>query len=133
MIPHLYDLAPDGTGMLCLQGITGDMVVLEFGCFLAGRALDAGSQRQSAAVLGATMLMADEDDDDSKGIDEEEQAEADAAAEEDEASASDRHATDAGRGRCICLDLCTCRGPQTPISHEIRRIARQQGCAAVRR
>ena len=27
VIPNLYDLAPDGTGMLCLQGITGDMVV----------------------------------------------------------------------------------------------------------
>jgi NAD-dependent dihydropyrimidine dehydrogenase PreA subunit len=30
VIPNLYDLAPDGTGMLCLQGITGDMVVLSW-------------------------------------------------------------------------------------------------------
>src|SRR5271154_5611361 len=30
VIPNLYDLAPDGTGMLCLQGITGDVVVLSW-------------------------------------------------------------------------------------------------------
>jgi NAD-dependent dihydropyrimidine dehydrogenase PreA subunit len=30
VIPNLYDLAPDGTGMLCLQGIPGDMVVLSW-------------------------------------------------------------------------------------------------------
>lgn len=30
VIPHLYDLTPDGTGMLCLQGITGDMILLSW-------------------------------------------------------------------------------------------------------
>src|ERR1700750_251109 len=30
VVPHLYDLTPDGTGMLCLQGITGDMVVVSW-------------------------------------------------------------------------------------------------------
>ncbi|HEV7224261.1 MAG TPA: ferredoxin family protein, partial [Pirellulales bacterium] len=30
VIPHLYDLAPDGTGMLCLQSIPGDVVVLSW-------------------------------------------------------------------------------------------------------
>ncbi|MBI81646.1 MAG: ferredoxin [Planctomycetaceae bacterium] len=28
VIPHLYDLDSEGTGVLCLQGVTGDMVVL---------------------------------------------------------------------------------------------------------
>ena len=27
VVPNLYDLKPDGTGMLCLSGITGDLVV----------------------------------------------------------------------------------------------------------
>src|SRR5687768_3202120 len=30
VIPHLYDLKPDGTGMLCLQGIMGDMILLSW-------------------------------------------------------------------------------------------------------
>jgi NAD-dependent dihydropyrimidine dehydrogenase PreA subunit len=30
VIPHLYDLKADGTGMLCLQGITGDMILLSW-------------------------------------------------------------------------------------------------------
>ena len=46
VIPNLYDLAPDGTGMLCLQGITGDMVVLSW-LVCAGSPLDARSQRHS--------------------------------------------------------------------------------------
>jgi len=27
VVPHLYDLKPDGTGLLCLSGITGDLLV----------------------------------------------------------------------------------------------------------
>lgn len=30
VVPHLYDLKPDGSGMLCLTGITGDLVVLSW-------------------------------------------------------------------------------------------------------
>ncbi len=30
IIPHLYDLTPDGTGVLALQGITGDLIVLSW-------------------------------------------------------------------------------------------------------
>lgn len=30
VVAHLYDLAPDSTGMLCLQSISGDMVVLSW-------------------------------------------------------------------------------------------------------
>lgn len=30
VVPHLYDLKSDGTGMLCLQGIADDMVVLSW-------------------------------------------------------------------------------------------------------
>src|SRR3954462_9933402 len=30
VIPHLYDLKPDGTGLLALQGIMGNMIVLSW-------------------------------------------------------------------------------------------------------
>ena len=30
VIPHLYDLKPDGTGMLALSGIMGNMIVLSW-------------------------------------------------------------------------------------------------------
>ena len=30
VIPHLYDLSPGCTGMLCLEGIAGDMIVLSW-------------------------------------------------------------------------------------------------------
>src|SRR5258706_3347426 len=30
IIPHLYDLKPDGTGMLALNGIMGNMIVLSW-------------------------------------------------------------------------------------------------------
>ncbi len=30
LVPHLYDLKPDGTGVLCLRGIQGHMVVLSW-------------------------------------------------------------------------------------------------------
>src|SRR5436190_21685861 len=30
VIPHLYDLKPDGTGLLALQGIPGNMIVLSW-------------------------------------------------------------------------------------------------------
>jgi NAD-dependent dihydropyrimidine dehydrogenase PreA subunit len=30
VVPHLYDLKPDGTALLALEGITGDMVVLSW-------------------------------------------------------------------------------------------------------
>jgi len=29
-LPHLYDLAPDGPGMQCLQSVSGDMIVLSW-------------------------------------------------------------------------------------------------------
>ncbi len=30
LVPHLYDLKPDGTGVLCLRGVQGHMVVLSW-------------------------------------------------------------------------------------------------------
>ncbi|MEX0977861.1 MAG: ferredoxin family protein [Pirellulales bacterium] len=64
VIGHLYDLSPGSTGILCLEGIKGDMVVASW---LFPRAahwtLDRGGIR---GHLGKTLLEseADEDDDD---------------------------------------------------------------------
>ena len=56
VIPHLYDLAPDGTGMLCLQGIAGDMVVLSW---LYPRAAHwILSRNQVKGHVGQTLLVA---------------------------------------------------------------------------
>lgn len=62
VIPHLYDLTPDGTGMLCLSGITGDMVILswlfERGAFWT---LDRNGIRGRE---GKTLLVSDAEDED---------------------------------------------------------------------
>jgi len=62
VIPHLYDLTPDGTGMLCLSGISGDMVVLSWlfdrGAFWT---LDRNGIRGRE---GKTLLTSEEADDD---------------------------------------------------------------------
>src|SRR6187549_1197494 len=75
VIPNLYDLTPDGTGMLCLQGITGDMVVVSW---LFSRAafwtLDRNGIRGRE---GKTLLVNEAEDDE----DEEDSDEAETAAE----------------------------------------------------
>src|SRR5947207_231092 len=70
VIPHLYDLPPAGTGMLCLQGITGDMVVL---AWLYPRAAHWTLDRNGIRGReGLTLLVADKQEDD----EEEDEAEA---------------------------------------------------------
>jgi NAD-dependent dihydropyrimidine dehydrogenase PreA subunit len=65
VIPHLYDLAPDGTGMLCLQSIPGDMVVLSW---LYPRAAHWTLDRNRIhGRAGTTLLVADEDEEDESG------------------------------------------------------------------
>lgn len=94
VIPHLYDLAPDGTGMLCLQGIAGDMVVLSWlysrGAFWT---LDRNGIRGRE---GTTLLISDEGDDDDE-------------ADDENNGAGDKPRVAAGRDRpnrtIWCLDL----------------------------
>lgn len=61
VVPHLYDLKADGTGMLCLQGIKGPMIVLSW---LYGRAahwvLDRNGIR---GHVGQTLLDYENADD----------------------------------------------------------------------
>ncbi|MEZ6104597.1 MAG: hypothetical protein R3B96_00400 [Pirellulaceae bacterium] len=60
VVPHLYDLKTDGTGMLALQGVKGDLVVCSW---LFSRAafwvLDRSGIR---GRMGVTLLVPDEED-----------------------------------------------------------------------
>jgi len=75
IVPHLYDLAPDSTGMLCLSGIAGDMIVCSW---LFPRAacwtLDRNGIR---GRYGDTLIKAfgesDEDDEDENDADPDEE------------------------------------------------------------
>lgn len=62
VIPHLYDLKPDGTGILCLQGIRGDVVVLSW---LYPRAAHWILDRNGIkGRFGQTLIEPPPDDDD---------------------------------------------------------------------
>ena len=119
VIPHLYDLAPDGTGMLCLQGIAGDMVVLSW---LYPRAAHWVLDRQGISGReGRCLLLAEEEDDDDLSDD-------DLSDEAAEATAAAKPRVSEGRPpakRSIyCIDL---RAADTvgPFIDEIRRIAKE--------
>src|SRR5437762_1282083 len=75
VIPHLYDLKPDGTGLLALQGIKGNMIVLSWLYDRGARwTLDRFGIRGQEGLT--TIKAADDDDED----DEEASAEAEPTA-----------------------------------------------------
>src|SRR3954465_2781518 len=79
IIPHLYDLKPDGTGMLALQGIMGNMIVLSWLYERGARwTLDRFGIRGNE---GLTTIKAAEDD---------EEDEKEASAESEPAEAKQR-------------------------------------------
>lgn len=93
VIPHLYDLTPDGTGMLCLQGISGDMVVLSWLFERGARwTLDRNGIRGRE---GKTLLVSDVED-------EEEELDDEAATEDKPRVAAAR---DLPNRTIWCLDL----------------------------
>ena len=113
VIPHLYDLSPDGTGMLCLQGITGDMVVLSW---LYPRAAHWILDRNGIkGRVGTTLLEASDADEDDEESD---QAE-DAADEQDDKPRVG--ARDLPNRTIYCIDL-RARDTAAPYTEEIRRI-----------
>ena len=107
VIPHLYDLPPDGTGMLCLQSITGDMVVLSW---LYPRAAHWTLDRNGIfGRVGTSLLLADEDED---------EEETDEADDEKHRVADDRPAAN----RTIyCIDL-RARNDAAAFIEEVVRI-----------
>ncbi|HEX7447949.1 MAG TPA: ferredoxin family protein, partial [Pirellulales bacterium] len=122
VIPHLYDLPPDGTGMLCLQGITGDVVVLSW---LYPRAAHWILDRNSIGGRpGKTLLVSDEEGDDE--LDDEMAA--------DEADADDKPRVIDSRpvvDRTIyCIDLRAANAVELFLT-EIRRIAAETSVQTV--
>lgn len=111
VIPHLYDLPPDGTGMLALQGVSGHLVVLSWLYERATRwTLDRNGIRGQE---GLTLLKAAEDDED------------DADESTDEAQADDKERViqqrELPKRKIYCLDLRASNRPEAFVE-EIKRI-----------
>ncbi|HWA99845.1 MAG TPA: ferredoxin family protein, partial [Pirellulales bacterium] len=114
VVPHLYDLKVEGTGMLCLQSLPGDLIVLSW---LYPRAafwtLDRNGIR---GRLGATLLVSDENE------------------EEPEEPKENDPALDASRSvpnRAIyCLDLRAANTVQ-PFVDEVKRIVAEASIKTV--
>ncbi len=118
VIPHLYDLTADGTGMLCLQGITGDMIVLSW---LFRRAAHWTLDRNAIrGQVGETLLARDAEDDD----DEDEAAE---PPEEKDRVVDQREIPSR---KIYCLDLRWHENAE-PYLEEIRRIAAEAATQTV--
>jgi len=111
VVPHLYDLSPDHTGMLALQGITGDMVVVSW---LYARAAHWTLDRNGIrGRVGATLLDYESDED--------EEVEPAQSAEE-KARVLDNRPLPARTIYCIDLRVKNDAGSYI---EEIRRIARE--------
>jgi NAD-dependent dihydropyrimidine dehydrogenase PreA subunit len=110
VVPHLYDLAPGGTGVLCLQSIPGDIIVLSW---LYPRAahwiLDRNDVR---GKFGQSLLAVSESEE------EDEEEDTDEAADEKARVLDSRPLPD----RTIyCVDL-RAKDTTQPYLEEIRRI-----------
>ncbi len=124
VIPHLYDLAPGSTGMLCLEGIASDMIMVSW---LYPRAahwtLDRGGIK---GHFGKTLLVSEADDEEE---DEEAQAAASEGAAADEEAGAEEETAAADRvgprnlpnRRIYHLHLALHNQPE-PYLEEIRRI-----------
>ena len=107
VIPNLYDLKPDGTGMLALQGISGDMIVLSW---LFPRAAHWTLDRNDIRGLTGETLLESEDDED---WDEETES-------DEKDRVIDHH--ELPKRKIYCLDLRGDHGAPAFID-EIKRIA----------
>jgi hypothetical protein len=118
VIPHLYDLAPDGTGMLCLQSIPGDVVVLSW---LFPRAahwtLDRNGIRGRVGKILLESASEEDEDDEDEGADE-----ANKPRVADSLPAPNR--------TIYCLDL-RARSEVEPFVAEIRRIVAETSVQTV--
>jgi NAD-dependent dihydropyrimidine dehydrogenase PreA subunit len=118
VIPHLYDIKADGTGVLALQGISGPVVVLSW---LYERAARWILDRHGVhGKTGISLLKPPEDDDE----DDEElrQAKADAAAGDDKTRVIDQRTVPDRRIYCLDLRL---HNSAAPFIREVKRIAEE--------
>src|SRR3954453_19662302 len=112
VIPHLYDLNPDGTGLLALRGIMGNVIVVSWLYDRAARwTLDRFGIRGREGLT--TIKTADDDEDD-----EEAAAEADDHAEPKQRVIDTR---DVPNRRIYCIDLRV-HGSAQPYIDEVKRI-----------
>ena len=118
VVPNLYDLPPDGTGTMCLQGITGDMVVVSWLYPRAARWIlnRIGIQGQA----GETLLVGD-------GEDEEQEELPDEPAEDKQRVIEHLNLPDR---KIYCLDLRV-RNEAGPFVAEIQRIATEAATPTV--
>jgi NAD-dependent dihydropyrimidine dehydrogenase PreA subunit len=123
VIPNLYDLAPDGTGMLCLQGITGDMVLCSW---LFPRAAHWILERNGIhGQIGTTLLKSAADDEDEADDEGAHARNGDGQQDDEPFDARSRVGLRHDAGRTIyCLDLRTHDAAQ-PYLDEIARIQRE--------
>lgn len=123
VIPHLYDLKPDGTGMLALRGIMGNMIVLSWLYDRAARwTLDRFGIRGKE---GLTTIKAEDDDEDAD--DEEDQADESAAANGKERVSDTREVPNR---KIYCVDLRV-HAVAPPYIEEVKRIARENAMQLV--
>lgn len=115
VIPHLYDLKPDGTGFLALQGISGNLIVLTW---LFERAAHWILDRNGVnGKVGTTLIRSESDDED-----EDDEEFEDEATDEKSRVVESREIPN----RFIyCLDLRSDNSPQVYIE-EVKRIASEQ-------
>ncbi len=119
VIPHLYDLKSDGTGILALRGIMGNMIVLSWLYERGARwTLDRAGIRGKE---GLTTIKAD-DDQDEEDEDEQEQAADDKERVNDSRDLPNR--------KIYCLDLRVHPAAQ-PYIDEVKRIARENSMQLV--
>ena len=118
LVPNLYDLKPDSTGMLALSGIQGHMVVAAWLYERATRwILDRNQIRGNE---GATLLGGEDDeDDDDEFADEAAEAEAKARVLESRGDAANNP-----QRKIFCLDLRASESA-TEYIEEIKRIQQE--------
>lgn len=112
VVPHLYDLKPDGTGMLALQGIKGDVVVCSW---MFERAAHWVLDRNGIhGHVGTTLIRPENEEEDEEELEEALEAEKSRVIETREVP----------NRRIYCLDLRV-HGSSQPYVDEIQRIARE--------
>ncbi len=122
LVPHLYDLTGDHSGMLFLKSVRGDMVLLSWLFPRAARwILDRNFVKGQAGVSLLKPARSEEDDDEESG-------DGDAPQAEDRPNALG--GWDLPNRRIYCLDLRDYTDPKVYLE-EIRRIARETSVQTV--
>jgi len=119
IVPHLYDLKPDGTGTLALTNIKGNMIVL---AWLFDRATRWTLDRMGIRGKEGTSLLksADESEDDDEDANDAEEATNETAEEKVRVNDS----RDLPNRKIYCLDLRVAPKPEAFVD-EVKRIARE--------